>query len=449
MSDRELVVLINDERIGLLRDSNDLWSFEYVDGWSRAPESFDLSPSLSRARQLHADGASDRPVQWYFDNLLPEESMRTVLAKEAQLSAEDAFGLLGYFGAESAGSLVLLDPAHPPAMERGLKALPFTELSRRIRDLPRASLTKEAPKKMSLAGAQHKLLVVLDAGQLFEPLPGTPSTHILKPSHLDPAYPASVINEFFCMRLAHALGLSVPAVTRLYVPEPVYIVERFDRSAIAGSTDAKRLHVIDTCQLLNKARAFKYTGAQVSTLAQAAIACRERASARLQLFAWLVFNFLIGNGDNHLKNISFSVDAGGIRIAPAYDLLSTSAYDTPAFATDRAHWPRSPLAIPIGSATTFSEVRRSHLIEAAKALGIAPATAQRVMDTMLKDILSQADEIVLEIDRERERQTVAEPAKDADHAADASRVTQATETRVLDVVRHIILAETMKQLRTP
>jgi hypothetical protein len=43
------------------------------------------------------------------DNLLPEEAMRTVLAKEAQLSAEDAFGLLGYFGAESAGSLVGVD----------------------------------------------------------------------------------------------------------------------------------------------------------------------------------------------------------------------------------------------------------------------------------------------------------------------------------------------------
>lgn len=335
---------------------------------------------------------------------------------------------------------------HPRAVEWGLKALPFPELSRRIRNLPRASLTKEAPKKMSLAGAQHKLLVVLSAGQLFEPLSGTPSTHILKPNHLDPGYPASVINEFFCMRLARALGLSVPAVTRLYVPEPVYIVERFDRIEVAGSTDAKRLHVIDTCQLLNKARAFKYTSAQVNTLTQAATACRERASARLQLYAWLVFNFLIGNGDNHLKNISFKVDAGGIRIAPAYDLLSTAAYETCAFATDSAHWPQSPLVIPIGSATAFSEVRRSHLIEAAKVLGITSATAQRVLETMLRDILSHADEIILEIGRERERQTGAEPATDANNALDVLRLTQAAETRVLNVVRHTILVDTMKQL---
>ena len=446
MSERELAVLINDARIGTLRDSNDLWSLEYDQEWSKAPQSFDLSPSLSRAQPIHADGASDRPVQSYFDNLLPEEAMRSVLAKEAQLSAKDAFGLLGYFGAESAGSLVLLDPLHPRTMERGLKPLPFPELSRRIRNLSRASLTKEAPKKMSLAGAQHKLPVVLDAGQLFEPLPGTASTHILKPDHLDPAYPASVINEFFCMRLARAMGLSVPAVTRLYVPEPVYIVERFDRIAVTGSLELQRLQIIDTCQLLNKARAFKYTGARTSTLAQAAIACRERASARLQLFAWLVFNFMIGNGDNHLKNISYKVDAGGIRIAPAYDLLSTAAYGTRAFAPGGAHWPHSALAIPIGSATTFSQVRQSHFIDVAKILGIAPATAQRVLETMLKGVLDHADDIVLEIGRELQRQIPAEPAKNANNAVAVSKVPRAVETRVLDVVRHIILAETTQQL---
>lgn len=138
MSARELAVQINDERIGTLRESNDLWSFEYTEEWSKSPQGFDLSPALNRAQPLHADGASDRPVQWYFDNLLPEEGMRTVLAKEAKLSEEDAFGLLGYFGAESAGSLVLLDPTGARVVERGLKPLPSPELSRRIRNLSRA-----------------------------------------------------------------------------------------------------------------------------------------------------------------------------------------------------------------------------------------------------------------------------------------------------------------------
>lgn len=183
---------------------------------------------------------------------------------------------------ESLASL-LQDPADPLPAATGLKPLPLDELSRRITNLPHASLTRDAPKKMSLAGAQHKMLVVMQDGALFEPLPGTPSTHILKPEHQSGDYPASVMNEFFSMRLAKAVGLDVPAVQRLYVPQPVYLVERFDRLRGAGTEDITRRHVIDTCQLLGKARRL----AQASAVARffrrrdppatGRAACRDRA----------------------------------------------------------------------------------------------------------------------------------------------------------------------------
>ena len=107
MSERFLKIFINDQRVGQLAEQNNLWSFEYAQDWINSPEAFDLSPALSRTQLLHQDGATNRPVQWYFDNLLPEENMRTILAGEAKLPSEDAFGLLAYFGRESAGSLVL------------------------------------------------------------------------------------------------------------------------------------------------------------------------------------------------------------------------------------------------------------------------------------------------------------------------------------------------------
>lgn len=443
MSDRELTVSVNEQRVGMLHERNDLWEFEYSGDWAASPASFDLSPALSRERRVHADGGSNRPVQWYFDNLLPEEAMRTVLAKEATLPAEDAFGLLAYFGAESAGSLVLADPANPRSAERGLKELSSTELSRRIANLPLASLTKNAPKKMSLAGAQHKLLVVLRDDRLFEPLPGTPSTHILKPNHLGSEYPASVINEYFCMRLAQATGLTVPKVWKKYVPQPVYIVERFDRIITPGETDARRRHVIDTCQLLNKARTIKYTAAQVSTLEQAAEQCREKASARLQLFEWLLFNALIGNGDNHLKNISFIVDSIGVHIAPTYDVLSTAAYDTKALANERAHWPQSPLTITFGDAAAFGAVRRAHLIEAARMLGIAAATAQRILDRMVKTILGNADRLILQIESDNAQLLREGLSTDSNILKSA----MAQEIRLLKAVRHVVLADMVKQLQ--
>ena len=55
---------------------------------------------------------------------------------------------------------------------------------------------------MSVAGAQHKLLVVLRSGKLYDPVGSEPSTHILKPDHLSDDYPASVINEYAMLRLA-------------------------------------------------------------------------------------------------------------------------------------------------------------------------------------------------------------------------------------------------------
>jgi serine/threonine-protein kinase HipA len=193
----------------------------------------------------------------------------------------------------------------------------------------------------------------------------------------------------------------VPKVWKMYVPQPVYTVERFDRVLTPGVSEAQRLHVIDACQLLNKARSFKYTAAQVGTLRQAAEQCHERAAARLRLFGWLLFNGLIGNGDNHLKNISFLIDSTGAHIAPAYDLLSTAGYDTRALADEKAHWPGSPLAIPFGDAQTFADVRRQHLMEAARVLGIAAATGERMLDRMLETILKYADVIINQIERQR------------------------------------------------
>ena len=74
-------------------------------------------------------------------------------------------------------------------------------------------LTKSAIKRMSLAGAQHKLAIVVKDGELFEPAGATPSTHILKPNHPDVEYCHSVLNEWFVMRLAKRLGLDVPDVS--------------------------------------------------------------------------------------------------------------------------------------------------------------------------------------------------------------------------------------------
>jgi len=197
---RQLDVWLEQQRIGELYEQGNLWALHYDPVWR--DNGFDLSPALPRDAGEITDGGSQRPVQWFFDNLLPEEGGRQLAAADAGINAADAFGLLQRFGPESAGALTLLSPGQqlPPPE---LRPLPDAELSARIQALPRQPLSHGAPKRMSLAGAQHKLAVVLEQGQLWEPIGQAASTHILKPDHEQvDDYPHSVVNEWFCMRLA-------------------------------------------------------------------------------------------------------------------------------------------------------------------------------------------------------------------------------------------------------
>lgn len=183
------------------------------------------------------------------------------------------------------------------------------------------------------------------------------------------------------LKLAGKVGLAPPAVYRRYLPEPVYIIERFDRKQDAkGST--QRLHIIDACQLLNKSRNFKNTSANLKTLAQCIDRCRNKVAARLGIYRWLVFNVLIGNDDNHLKNISFMISAQGVEVSPPYDMLCTAAYHTQAMAGDRATWPAVDLMIALPGASRFGEVTRESFIKAGAELGIPQRICLRELDRM-------------------------------------------------------------------
>lgn len=431
---RELAAYLNDRGVGTLREGDDLWQFEYDPQWAVAADSFDLSPSLKRSLPLHQDGGSDRRVQWYFDNLLPEEHLRETISKEAAIRGDDAFALLEYLGAESAGSLVLLPPDKDPGEPGGLRPLSETELNIRIRNLPRATLSSGAPKRISIAGAQNKLPVVYRDGALFEPIGSEPSTHILKPNHVGDDYPASVINEYLMMSLARKLGLRVPSVVRRYTPEPVYIVERFDRYADAAGRTQRR-HIIDACQLLNKSRLFKYQGATLETLAAIIPLCRNRASTRLRLYAWLVFNVLVANHDNHLKNLSFTISAEGIELSPAYDLLSTATYNTRAIANERANWPAVQMAIGLPDAGTFANVTRNSVLQAGEALGLTKRVAERELDRIAFALPDRLNEIV--------QVMVAENAA----LPDPVRPYLGSEAHLVRAIQHIVVPEMLAQVR--
>ena len=91
---RSLIVWVNNNIIGQITEDNDIWSFSYEDSWSDNEECFSLSPAINVMQGNITDGSANRPVQWFFDNLLPEEGSREILSREACVDVSDSFGLL-------------------------------------------------------------------------------------------------------------------------------------------------------------------------------------------------------------------------------------------------------------------------------------------------------------------------------------------------------------------
>lgn len=424
---RRLNVFLDQERVGALYENAGVWSFQYEDAWIAA--GFPLAPGLPLQAEI-LDTGTLRPVQWFFDNLLPEEAARTRLIQSQGPGPWDAWRLLERFGSESAGALTLLPPgAVLPAA--GLRPLADAELDARIRNMALVPLADPAPKKMSLAGAQEKLMVVVDrAGRLHEPVGAYPSTHILKPDALHERYPASAVNEWYCTRIAKALKLDVPSVELRYVPSCVYLIERFDRCE--GESIPRRLHAVDAAQLLSLSAGFKYERSGAGAIRDIVALIRARLPARIALFRWTVFNVLIGNADAHLKNISLLADRAGYALAPHYDLVSTAAWDTPELAgANTPTWPNVPLSFEIGGATTFAGIRREHVLRFADDIGLPRRVAENEMDRLLKHVLQAADTVL----REFEVRT------------DVPAGVRAGQLRMLHSIRYLPIQDMERQLR--
>lgn len=369
---RLLCVWLDTELVGRISEQGNLWRFDYDPAWQGG----DLSPAIPSTQGSIIDGASLRPIQWFFSNLLPEEGAKVLLARDARIDAADNFGLLQYYGRESAGALTLL-PDGESISPGGLEPLPDEALSLRIRRLPQVPLSHDAPKRMSLAGAQHKLAVTLRKDGLYEPVGSEPSTHILKPDHPQPDhYWQTTINEWFVMRLAAAVGMEVAEASIKRVPEPVYLVRRFDRTL---RTPPGRLQVLDGCQMLSLDALYKYSEATSGAFNALIDLCVSKADTRARLYRWWLFNLITGNSDAHLKNLSFFGRADGWVLAPHYDLICTSIY-----AAGNAWGAEVPVTPPKG--LPYDRQTRGSAIAFGSTIGINARAAERELDFLLERV---------------------------------------------------------------
>lgn len=386
-----LTVWIEGRPVGTLEVIAGGYSFRYDGTWLAFPDRYPLSPHLPLRSEPFQDGAEDRPVLWFFDNLLPEGGVREALARYARIATADAFGLLTRFGEESAGALTLLPRGEPFPASGSYRPLSTDALRQLIDELPTVPLIAAGGRaRMSLAGAQHKLGLHRRAGDGGFLLPeGAASSLVVKPDNAQAErFPFCPANEHFCLSLARRVGLPAPRSELVHLPEPVFVVERFDRR-VDEAGRVTRLHQIDLCQLLNRWAGYKYEtegGITFESAFRALDQTRQPAVSRNQLLRWLVFNYIVGNSDAHAKNIAFLLSDKGLVLAPAYDLLCVAVYG-PDF---------DYMAMTIGGEVRYGWVEAEHWDRLGRSIGIAPAFLRRLRQELGRAIPAAARALLAE-----------------------------------------------------
>ena len=239
--------------------------------------------------------------------------------------------------------------------------------------------------RLSLAGAQAKLPVVLVGDRVALPAPGQPTTHILKPAI--GRYPHTTENEALVMTLAAAVGVPVaPVQARTVAGRPYLLVTRYDRH-FDESGKAYRLHQEDFCQALGIPPERKYAAEDGPTFKTSFELLRRAATVpAVAVLAFLdvaIFNVIVGNADAHGKNFSVLCQPGAVTLAPFYDLLSTVAYPV-----------LSPnLAMRIAKRATLEEIGPATWPAFAEDIGLATPFVRRRVAELAEAVLAQAASI--------------------------------------------------------
>jgi serine/threonine-protein kinase HipA len=312
----------------LTRDQHGDMGFVYDTDWLADTTARPISAALPK----RAEPYDRRAARYFFAGLLPEEGPREAVARALGLSRTNDYALLEALGGDVAGALTLWPQGEVPpvfGVDAQPEVLSDSALVEILDSLPaRPLLAGRAGIRLSLAGAQNKLPVVLVDGRIALSAPGQPTTHILKPAMA--RFPATVENEALCMRLAGALGLSAaPVEARAVGGRKFLLVERYDRTLGADGT-LTRVHQEDFCQALGHAPEHKYAAEGGPTF-KTGFALLRSVSTRpaadvLALLDAAIVNVIIGNCDAHGKNFSLLYPASETRLAPLYDLMSTVAY---------------------------------------------------------------------------------------------------------------------------
>ncbi|MDR2613661.1 MAG: type II toxin-antitoxin system HipA family toxin [Deltaproteobacteria bacterium] len=332
-----LSVYWDDEPVGRLHrpaDSDGLF-FKYDKRWLSGGK-----PAISRSMPLAGKTFSSKTTGRFFGNLMPEGQAMSDFAGMKKITEDNLFRFLLEYGVECAGALMIVDSDLPRPTQssryRDVTDIIINELS--LPPEQQGNLIIITDSRLSLAGAQNKLPVLVRDGRYLVPEHGSAAatSAVIKTASL--RYKNLQYNEAFCMDLAGKIGLPVAGsgIARLGGHD-VFITGRYDRRTIGG--EVTRYHQEDFCQAMGLPRSSKYQvdggpGIKACMDILKDPACGIPETSRIDFAKTVIFNYIIGNCDAHAKNFSLLYDyhprlnpaGSGVTLAPFYDLVSTRVY---------------------------------------------------------------------------------------------------------------------------
>ncbi|WP_396163508.1 HipA domain-containing protein [Flavobacterium sp.] len=193
-----------------------------------------------------------------------------------------------------------------------------------LNDLPytAAELRQEAAnraKKLSIQGVQPKLSATISVAKQEFKIVDQFGTYIIKPQN--DLFPELPENEDVTMRMAKVFGLDVPFHGMLYAKDGSlsYFIKRFDRYG-----KGKKIATEDFAQLTGNTRDTKYRFTMEKLVPVIDEFCSFPAIEKADFFKRILFCYVTGNEDMHLKNFSLITKNGKTTLTPIYDFLNSS-----------------------------------------------------------------------------------------------------------------------------
>lgn len=353
--------------------------FEYTEEYLENKILKPISISLPKAEKSF----SPYKTRCFFEGLLPEGFVRRSIASNLHIDESDYISILEVLGKECIGAVRITDSENYESKE-SYEKLTLNQVKSLAKEGAKKSAEIVTKSHLSLAGASGKVGLMYHNGEWYQPMYDAASSHIIKQSHV--RLDSVVLNEHICLLTAKNIGLDVVESAVINVgsgrdEDVLFVTKRYDRKPldnmfIGQITKLQRLHQEDFSQAMGIPSILKYERPGDAYLVKMANIIRKYSSDPiediLKLWDITVFNYLIGNTDNHIKNhgLLYSDNMQSLRLAPAYDILSTCIYD---------ECTRN-MSYSIGGKISLDEINRDVFIDCAKEIGLGKKMAMDHFD---------------------------------------------------------------------